>query len=390
MKMNRILGLMAVASALASAQSTTADRVYGQNGSFTTNGTGTTATTMNYPNDIALDSGGGVFVVECGNNRVLHFPSGSTTPDQVYGQGGSYTTSAAGLSATGLSCPTGIGIDTSGGIYVADRNNNRVLHFPLGSTTADRVYGQGGSFTSNSSGTSATAINHPSAVKVDSGGGIYVADLGNTRVLHFPSGSTTADVVYGQGGSFVTSNFGTSSTTLNFPWGLQIDPSGGIYIADEDNNRVLHFPTSSTTAERVYGQGGSFTTANSGVSSTLLSEPTGAVVDSSGGVFIADYNNSRVLHFPSGSTTADRVYGQGGSFTANATATGSTGMNFPEAVALDSGGLYVVDSGNNRVLHFPATASVSAAPIPNSMLLMLLGLAAMAFFFTSRKLRQQN
>ena len=69
----------------------------------------------------------------------------------VYGQGGSFTSSTAnngGVSATSLSSPVGVAVDGSGGLYVADFSNNRVLHYPAGSTTADAVYGQGGSFTS--------------------------------------------------------------------------------------------------------------------------------------------------------------------------------------------------------------------------------------------------
>jgi uncharacterized protein (TIGR03437 family) len=375
----------------ASAQNTTADRVYGQSGSFETvtdNKGGLGPNSLYSPSGLAEDSSGGLYVADENNSRVLHFPSGSTTADRVYGQGGSFAKNAynnGGISSISLADPRGIAVDSSGGIYVVDAGNHRVLHFPNGSTTADRVYGQRGSFTTgtpNLGGISANGLRLPVSVAVDSNGGIYVVDNGNNRVLHFSSGSTTADRVYGHRESFasyIPNDGGISASSLYSPEGVSADSSGGIYVADSLNHRVLHFPNGNTTADRVYGQHGSFSTSahfeNDGsTSANTLSAPSGLSVDSSGGIYVADYANNRVLHFPSGSTTADRVYGQTGSFTTNMSAvvdplSGKFGVNAnslydPTSVALDSGGgLYVADWGNRRVLHFSAVASPASTPI---------------------------
>jgi hypothetical protein len=76
---------------------------------------------------------------------------------------------------------------------------------------------------------------------------------------------------------------------------------------------------------------------------------------------VPDGFNSRVLFYPSGSTTATRVYGQGGSFTTNTQNDGGISANsldYSDCVALDSSGnLYVVDYGNNRVLMYPPTTT---------------------------------
>ncbi len=120
---------------------------------------------------------------------------------------------------------------------------------PSGSTTATRVYGQAGSFTSNSANNgsiSATSLNSPMGLTLDSNGNLYVADTYNNRMLYFPSGSTTATRVYGQAGSFTTNtanNGGTTATSLNTPFGVIIDSSGNIYVTDMSNNRVLQFQT---------------------------------------------------------------------------------------------------------------------------------------------------
>src|SRR5204862_328701 len=144
---------------------------------------------------------------------------------------------------------------------------------------------------------------------------------------------SVASCVWGQGLSFTTNAVnkgGLSADSLNLPSYAIRDPLGGVYIADSQNNRVLHYPAGSTTADRVYGQGGSFTSDDrnhGGVSASSLQRPVGVVADPAGGLYVADYGNSRVLHFPGASTVADRVYGQGGSFTSGGSNSGGVSAN---------------------------------------------------------------
>ena len=157
--------------------------------------------------------------------------------------------------------------------------------------------------------------------------------------------SITADAVYGQAGSFTSSlsnNGGLSATSLYQPDGVVVDKSGNLYVADLQNSRVLFYPAGSTTATRVYGQGGSFSTGTqnaSGINANSLNNPVGLALDSSGNLYVADWNNNRVLFYPAGSTTATRVYGQGGLFSTNSANNGgvsAASLKGPQSVALDS------------------------------------------------------
>jgi NHL repeat len=131
-----IVGLSLVGAQPASAQSTTADVVYGQLGSFTTNtpnNGGISANSLMGPARVVLDSSGNLYVADYYNSRVLFYPSGSTTATRVYGQGGSFTTGNAnngGISANSLYYPEGVGLDSSSNLYVADTENSRVLMYP--------------------------------------------------------------------------------------------------------------------------------------------------------------------------------------------------------------------------------------------------------------------
>jgi hypothetical protein len=88
-------------------------------------------------------------------------------------------------------------------------------------------------------------------------------DSANSRVLYFPSGSTTALKVYGQHGSFVTNianTLGISASSLNVPhtvalWGSALGMEDGMYIADYSNSRMLFYEDGSTTARFAMGQG---------------------------------------------------------------------------------------------------------------------------------------
>ena len=321
----------------ASATTPQAITVYGQAGSFTVG----TSSELYLPRNSATDSSGDVYVADTSHHRVLYYPSGSTTATRSYGQAGSLTTTTAnngGISANSLNYPFDIALDSSNNLYIVDTTNNRVLYYPSGTTTATRVYGQNSSFSTalvnNTAGTanvvSTTSLSNPLSVALDSSNNLYIADNGNNRVLYYPSGTTTATRVYGQNGSFstalVNNTAGTanvvSTTSLNQPAGIDLDSSNNLYIDDYLNNRVLYYPSGTTTATRVYGQNGSFSTAlvnntagtANTISATSLSSPQSVALDSGNNLYIADWSNNRVLYYPSGTTTATRVYGQMAAF----------------------------------------------------------------------------
>jgi sugar lactone lactonase YvrE len=305
-------------------------------------------------------------------------PHAQASADLVYGQP-DMANSTSGATASTLAEPAGVALDDRGNLYVADSDWDRVLYYPIGSTTATAVHGQTTMAGTGASGTSATSMDMPSSVAVDPYGGLYVADQMDNRVLYFPAGGpsgparTTATVVYGQPN--MTGDLpGGSPTSLSSPEGLAVDRHGGLYVADSGNNRVLYFPpggsggAARTTAAVVYGQP-SMAWWDPGVGATGLYYPGGLAVDDHGGLYVADRDNNRVLYFPASvgtgpaQRTAIAVYGQAGMLSCGTPETPSaTTVNRPAGVALDShDGLYVADFGNDRVLYYPP-GSTGAGP----------------------------
>ena len=331
------------------------------------------------------------------------------TPIALYGQADYKANTAnrgASASAESFNFPLGIVADADRGLYVADRDNHRVLYFANdGDTTADKVYGQYGDFTAhisnnngqgNSGKASADSLSMPTAVGLDSQGGLYIADRDNHRVLYFANdGDTTADKVYGQYGNFNTNmvnndgtgNYGEPSANGfgAYILGLVVDHNDGLYVSDSSSHRVLYFANDGDTiADKVYGQFDSFQSDarnNDGTgrrgtpSANSLNFPRGLAIDSDNNLYIADRDNNRILYFANdGDTTADKVYGQYGSFESNIESNDGSGtsgapssdnLSHPKAVSIGpAGGVYVTDTLHHRILWFAndgdTTANASA------------------------------
>jgi DNA-binding beta-propeller fold protein YncE len=255
---------------------------------------------------------------------------------------------------------------------------------------ADRVLGQGGSFTSrvcNLGGLSAHSLCFPGALAFDRQDHLYVADLANHRVLLFehPLADDAASKVFGQPGftqgscnrgrlfqpGAATLCLGEFESESNPHFvgasSLAVDPQGNLYVADTLNGRVLIYRdprASGTAADVVIGQEG-FRQALHGTGPRRFAFGRLAVaVGPAGELYVADPGNDRVLEFrnPLRDTTADRVFGHADFNTAGFPYPDyynplppPTAANLlePMGVAVDAeGNLYVADTAYDRVLEY--------------------------------------
>ncbi len=354
---------------------------------------------LNGPGGVALDTSVSppiLYIADTGNNRVLGYryatQSVAGSPaDIIIGQVDRFSNQgqnpAQSGRQTGLNSPTGLAVDSSGNLYVADTGNTRILRFPQPFNPANAnqfpnmVIGQKtlATSTGNFSGLSASSIYTSGSgfgrtgIAFDSSGNLWVADTGNNRVLRFPasvlaSGANfpVADVVIGQA-NFTTNTAGANNRTsllgLSLPNGISLDTAGNLYVTDQLSRVVVYNAplTTGQTATAVLGVDTS-TTAPSAVS---MNGPT-SVLALQNGPLVADAGNNRLLLYTSqsgwtispgqASPPANAVIGQS-SFTQNTANQGngdaSAGtLSAPVDMAYAQQELYVVDTGNNRVLVF--------------------------------------
>ncbi len=224
-------------------------------------GSDVAANTLYYPVGIAFDSTGNLWVADSYNHRVLKYAtsfSNGMNAILVLGQADltSRSSNSGGLSANSLSLPYAVAFDGSGNLWVADRDNHRVLRYPTPFSShmdANLVLGQA-DFSSNSANrggsAGASTLSNPNAIAFDSTGNLWMADYGNHRVLKFASTFSIgmdATLVLGQANlTSSSSNRGVSvaANTLWNPAGLTIDSSANVLIADYANHRVLKYLSS--------------------------------------------------------------------------------------------------------------------------------------------------
>jgi sugar lactone lactonase YvrE len=318
------------------------------------------------PTSVTLDSSGDLWVADAQDNRVVEYTAPLSTgmnATLAIGQA-SLTLSASGGGKGGLSSPFDAVFDQSGNLWVSDTNNNRILEFSPPFTTgmnASLVLGQS-SFTTYGNSTSPSGLYYPAGLAFDSAGDLWVTDAGNSRVLEFKAPFTSgmsASLVLGQP-SFTSSAPGLSAKGLNFPFSLAFDPLGNLWVADSGNNRVLGFAqpfSNDESASLVVGQT-SLTSVRPAISQTGVYIPEAIAFDKAADLWVSDTGNDRVLEFATPLTTgakASLVIGQA-TFTTDIPTTSQTNLISPEGMAFDSSGnLWVADSGNDRVVEFPAS-----------------------------------
>lgn len=328
-----------------------ADRVFGQS-SFTTQATGSGLDRLRRPTGVGVDRGTGkIYVADRENQRVLGWSSAT---------GFTYASAAEFVISTGAgSDPTFVAVDSIGKIYVTDYGRHVIRRYsPPPSLTLEQTMGNLGT-----SGSGASSLNGPWAMTFDKSDNLYVADAMNNRVLYFPAGETTATKVLGQPdfNQSAANNGGISASSLNQPRGVAVDSLGNVYVSDTGNNRVLKYGsplTNGMSAIQVIGQA-NYTSdlADCGgtVSAVCLNWPAGIAVNSMGNFFVADVNNNRVLGFLKSSgniPTASGLFGQI-SYTTKSSGPAANLLNQPYGVALDAlANVYIADYFNNRVLGF--------------------------------------
>jgi streptogramin lyase len=286
-----------------------------------------------------------------------------------------FVTAVSGTSSSVMSRPYGIYVDAAGRLWVADLSNNRVLRFDNASTiasgsAANRVLGQADFATGsvNTGGISASTMSAPIGVYVDAAGRLWVAERDNKRVLRFDNAASKsngdpADGVLGQP-NFTTNTNGLSASLMTRAYGISGDASGRIWVGDRDNNRVLRFDSAATkangaAADGVIGQI-DFVTAAFARTQSGLEGPRGVFVDGSGKLYVSDEANNRILVYNGAATkangaNADNVLGQA-DFTAyvNPNPPTATSLNYTEFLCVDNVNrhIWIADEYNHRILRF--------------------------------------
>ena len=212
---------------------------------------------LNLPRGGSFDSTGNLYFADTLHNRIRKIAAGTKIISTIAGSG-IYGFSGDGGPATAavFNTPQGVYLDGAGAIYIADTNNNRIRKIDAGSNIISTIAGGGSPADNLGDGLSATSarLASPQSVFVDSSGAIYIADTNNNRIRKIAAGSNIISTIAGTGTAGFSGDGGLSTAAMiSSPRAIFQDSSGRIYLSDSNNNRIrrlaLTAPATSLTIE---------------------------------------------------------------------------------------------------------------------------------------------
>jgi hypothetical protein len=288
-----------------------------------------------WPEDVAVDSSGNVYVSDPVAHRVQKFNSSGTYIGTVGETLVPYVPDAVRLNK-----PWGVAVAPDGSIYMTENRGFRLVKMNAAGVQQWTV-GQAGVYGSDNAHFGDWWAGIEGSPAVDAAGRVYVPDTANHRVQIF-SASGAYSATFGSGP-------GTGNYEFSCPATLAISPvNGDIFVVDHCNHRVMVYNSNRVYKTRIG------VTGEPGSDNAHFNLPYGVAVDASGNVYVADTENHRVQKCtPSGiNYTCSTFAGETGVFGDD------FGHLHPLEVAVDRAGrVYVSDTWNNRIQVFDATGA---------------------------------
>ncbi|HWG20457.1 MAG TPA: Ig-like domain repeat protein [Terracidiphilus sp.] len=273
------------------------------------------------PSAVVVDGVGNVYIADSGHDRIRMVCAGTTatiagTSCPVAGN----ISTIAGVSGVVLKAPTGLAIDGSGNLYVADSGNHVIREISAATGAITTIAGTGSAGSAGDGGPATDAeLSSPFAVALDAIGNLFIADNQDNRIRAVcavagkvlgVSCAAPGDMVTVAGtGAIGASGDGGQAIAaqLSGPYAVALDASGDLFIADTQNNRIRAVCASS--ANTVLGNscsatGNILTVAGDGTGDFLgdggpapaaeINSPSGLTFDPAGNLYIADTQNGRI------------------------------------------------------------------------------------------------
>lgn len=345
-------------------------------------GTGSAAR-FNYPFGVAADASGNVYVADSGNQSIRKItPAGVVTT--LAGSNGLIGSADGTGSSARFFSPSGVAVDTSGNLYVADSGNHTIRKItPAGvvTTLAGSPLAPG---SANGTGSAARFFS-PYGVAVDAGGNVLVADSANHLIRKITAAGVVTTVA-GQTGVAGSRDGSGALATFNFPLALSFDGAGNLYIADYQNT-IVRMITAAGLVKTVAGTAGIYGSDDGTGAAVQFYDVAGVAADTSGVIYVVDSSNNLIRKgLPPGAANitkqpASQTVSVGQSVTFSVTASGSgltyqwqkNGANISGAngasytispVQLSDAGTYavVIASSTTSVTSLAATLGFNSAP----------------------------
>ena len=328
---------------------------------------------LSFPQEVALDGLGNLYIADIGNSIVREVVLGTgiiTTYAGIPGTSG-FPTNNVLATSTSLAGPVALAADAGGNLFIADENDNIVCRVDATSKNITIVAGTGAFGYSGDGGlATAATMRAPDGVAVDGAGNIYISDTESAviREVFSPTNPNTPNritTIVGTGTFGFNGDGAATSIELTNPAGLYVDPpSGNLWIADYWSNRVRMYNATTKTISTVVGSGA---VGDGGqATSASLYYPRNPALDSSGDLFLVDAQNNRIREISAADQTISTVVGTGIPCAQPALPCGDGGpaaqaaLFQPRTVTVEPSGVLIVsDNGDNRIREVDAGGTIT-------------------------------
>jgi len=271
---------------------------------------------------------------------------------------GGYIGDGGQATAAELYSPVSVAMDASGNVYISDRGNNVIRK--VTKTGVISTFAGGGGALGDGGLATAASLNSPWGIAVDDSGNVYIADMADNRIRKVSAKTNKISTIAGNGTSGNTGNGGAATAAeIISPFGIAVDASGNVYFSD-GNNILRKINTAGIIS--VFAGNGTTGFLGDGAQATAaeLNTPAGMAADAAGNIYVADQNNNRIrMISKTGIISTVAGNGNAGYLGDNAQAT-SVRLNNPLGVKVDAAGnIYIADTYNQRVRMVDASGIIN-------------------------------
>lgn len=346
-----LLTLLVFYSSLVFAQTYTIKTVAGDSvQGFSGDNSQATSAELFWPSGLILDGAGNMYIADQRNNRIRKISAGGVITTIAGTSTAGYTGDNIAATTAGLYWPLSVDVDAIGNIYIADQVDIRIRKVSA-SGLITTIAGNGTSGFSGDNGPATSAeIDAPSCIVLDGVGNIYFADDGNQRIRKITTTGIITTIAGNGTAGFAGDSGAATAAELHNPYGVAVDGTGNVYIADYNNDRVRKVNTLGIIST-IAGNGTvGFTGDNGAATDAELHWPIGVAVDGSGNVYIADQSNNRIRKINTGGIITT-IAGNGTlGFTGDSGIATSAELDNPSDIVIDgAGNIYIADEYNNRI-----------------------------------------
>ena len=317
-------------------------------GGFSGDGGPGTNAQLFFPEDVAVDTKGNLFIADEQNHRIRRVDAKTGIITTVAGTGAEGFSGDGGpATSAGLAAPNGVTVDRDGNVIIADSLNNRIRKIDVNTNIITTLAGDG----------SATMLDFPTGVATDSAGNVFIADYNNHRILRIDAKTGALATIAGDGrADFLGDGGPATNANFNNPYNIAVDSSNNLFIVDRDNHRVRRIDSKTGIITTVAGSGpsgsgkGSFSGDGGPATDATLDVPFGVAVDPAGNIFISDTANRRIRKVDASTGIMTTVAGDGTINFSDAIRPAVEASFFrPIGLAIDaSGNLYAADIFTQR------------------------------------------